>query len=285
MWIAGLLAGAGIGAGLVLGVAAWVGWSPAWSPRRWADRFRLGRRGWASLGVAFAAGVLTRWPVAMVAAGVLTWLWPSLVGASRENRAQLMRLEALTTWTESLRDTIAAAVGLEQAIIATAENAPLPIADELRRLVGRLRARVALSRALGQFAEELDDASADLIVATLVMNAQLRGRGAVATLSKLVGAARKELEIRTRVEQARTTLRRDARIIVGVTLAFTGGIAVLSPEYFAPYASVGGQTMLMVVIAVFAGGFWWIRAASRIEQPPRFLVAERGPLAPDGAVT
>ena len=41
--------------------------------------------------------------------------WRTLGGAAGERRA-MVRLEALATWTESLRDTIAGAVGLEQAI-------------------------------------------------------------------------------------------------------------------------------------------------------------------------
>jgi len=40
------------------------------------------------------------------------------VGGAAEERRAIARLDALASWTESLRDTIAGAVGLEQAIPA-----------------------------------------------------------------------------------------------------------------------------------------------------------------------
>ena len=62
--------------------------------------------------------VATRWLVAGVGVALLVFAWRGLSGAAGERRA-LARLEALATWTESLRDTIAGAVGLEQAIPAS----------------------------------------------------------------------------------------------------------------------------------------------------------------------
>ena len=63
---------------------------------------------------ALAAGALTlvatRWLVAAAGVALLVFGWRGLSGAAGERRA-LARLEALATWTESLRDTIAGAVG------------------------------------------------------------------------------------------------------------------------------------------------------------------------------
>lgn len=273
MWT-GALIGVAFATGAVLAVAAWNGWDlPSLSARRRrviaVERDRILK----TLAVVAVVGLLTRWPVAAAAAGVLTWMWPRLFGGTAESRAQLARLEAVATWAESLRDTIAAAIGLEQAIIATADVAPAAIGPELNRLVGRLRSHVPLPRALALFAEEFQDASVDLVVAALIMNSQLRGSGLVGTLTALAGTARSELEMRTRVEEGRKNLRRSARLIMGVTLVFAGAITLLSRNYLAPYDTAVGQVVLLLVVGGFVGGFAWIRSLSRVQTPARMLAS------------
>lgn len=235
---------------------------------RWRE---VSARWWKVLTVTAAVAAVTRWPVAAISAGVLTWIWPDLFGGARESRAQLARLEAVATWTESLRDTMAAAVGLEQAIVASVEVAPESITPQLQRLAGRLRSHIPLAQALATFAEEFDDASVDLVVAALIMNARLRGSGLVGTLTALASTAREELEMRTRVEETRKNLRRSARVIIAVTVLFAGGLLLLSRDYLSPYGSLAGQLMLLLVVGGFAAGFLWIRSASRVDPPPRFL--------------
>ena len=54
-------------------------------------------------------------------------------------------------------------------------NAPPLIRPALVRLVGQLRARVPLDKALLALATELDDQSADLVIAALILYATRRG--------------------------------------------------------------------------------------------------------------
>src|SRR5262249_30184946 len=82
-------------------------------------------------------------------------------GVARE-RAAMAGLEALATWTESLRDTIAGAVGLEQAIPASLRAAAPSLREPLTALVERLHTRVPMPEALRRFADDLADPSADL---------------------------------------------------------------------------------------------------------------------------
>lgn len=273
MWT-GAVIGVAFATGALLAVAAWNGWDlPSLSARQRRVIAVERDRTLKTLAVVAVVGLLTRWPVAAAAAGVLTWMWPRLFGGTAESRAQLARLEAVATWAESLRDTIAAAIGLEQAIIATADAAPAAIGPELNRLVGRLRSHVPLPRALALFAEEFQDASVDLVVAALIMNSQLRGSGLVSTLTALAGTARSELEMRTRVEEGRKNLRRSARLIMGVTLVFAGAITLLSRNYLAPYDTAVGQVVLLLVVGGFVGGFAWIRSLSRVQTPARMLAS------------
>jgi len=274
----GLLLGAGVAAGLVLGVAAWNGWLPQKSTHstkrtellsQWSQVVR--RRAAVAAVVAAVVGLVTRWPIAVIAAGALTWLWPTMFGGAKASAAQLERLEGVATWTESLRDTIAGSIGLEQAITHSLDAAPETVQAPLQRLVGRLRAHVPIPLALSGFAEEFNDASVDLVAAALILNSRLRGSGLVGTLTALADSAREELEMRRKIEEGRKVLRRAAAIIVGVTAAFAGGLVLFSRTYVEPYSTPGGQVMLAIVIGVFATGFIWIKKASGAKAPERFL--------------
>lgn len=216
--------------------------------------------GAAAVGVATLA--LTRWPVAALGLGALVALWPALFGGSRTEQQQIDRLEALVVWTESLRDTVGGHASLEQAIPVTADNAPPLIRPALIRLVGQLRARVPMDKALLTLAAHLDDASADLVLAALILNVQRRGDGLGRVLSGLAVAAREELDMRQRVSAGRAGLRRGAQIVVGLTVAFAVFLVVFGGQYVEPYDSAAGQVALLVVLAMFATGFAWMRRLS-----------------------
>src|SRR5215470_8885382 len=204
-----MLAGALTGLGLFALVQVLVGRPP---PDARASRPALlsrerlaasGRQIMVGLGAAVVTLVITRWLSAAAAAFVLGFFARSLMGGGTSARAEMRRLEALATWTESLRDTIAGAVGLEQAIPATYQAAPPVIRQPLAMLVDRLRTRDPLPDALVKFADDLDDPSADLIIAALVLNARLRGPGLRDVLGALSTSAREELDLRRRVEGSR----------------------------------------------------------------------------------
>lgn len=274
--LTGLLLGMGLACGLVLLVAAWTGWSLSLGRIRWPAAWvqsgaQARRRLAATLFVAVVVALVTRWPIAVAAAGALAWLWPSMFGGAKTSRLQLERLEAVATWTESLRDTIAGSIGLEQAITASVDVAPVAVAAPLQRLVGRLRSHVPLPQALAGFADEFDDASVDLVAAALILNARLRGPGLVGTLSALASSAREELDMRRRVEEGRKTLRRVATIIVAVTAIFAAGLVLFSRDYVQPYSTVTGQVVLAVIVGVFSFGFVWIKRAAVGKDPERML--------------
>ncbi len=270
------LLGAAVGGGVALLVVALVG-----TPSRHGGVVhggdgltrRLGRRATIALGVGLGTLVLTRWPVAAVAAAGLVMGWPALFGGARAERLATARIEGLAAWTESLRDTIAGAVGLEQAIPATVHASAPAIQPQLRMLVDRLRVRVPLPVALQRLADEIDDPSADLVVAALILNARLRGPGLRQVLTSLSEAARAEVDMRQRVEAGRSATRRSAQIVMGFSLAVMGGLAIANREYVEPYGTPTGQLVLAVVVLCFAAGFAWMKRLSGIDVPERFLVA------------
>jgi Flp pilus assembly protein TadB len=220
---------------------------------------------------AVAVLVLERWVVAGIAIFLLIYLWPSLFGAKGSTALAIARLEALAAWCESLRDTIAGAVGLEQAIPASVHAVNESIRPQISLLADRLRTRQPLPRALERLADDLDDPSADLMIAALILNARLRGPGLRDVLTALAESTREELDMRRRVEAARRSTRRSAQIVVGVTLGIAALLTFLNRDYVQPYQTFTGEIVLTIVVCIFALGFLWLRRLAEFERPGRFL--------------
>lgn len=271
----GAAGGAIVAAGLVLVVAGWRGYTIKFPTRTKSSRTRQisSRLLVAALGVGLLMTVLTRWPVAGMAAGLAVVAAPKFFGGAEAGRREIERLDALAIWIESVRDTIAGAMSLEQAIPATLEGAPEPLREPLGNLVGMLRARVRLGEALERFADELDHPGSDLVVAALILNARLRGPGLVDALSELAVHAREELEQRQIVEAGRVELHRSARILVIWVSSVLVGLALFS-SFMEPYSSAVGQVVLAAILSLFGFAFWRLRQLAEYKRPPRFLATD-----------
>ena len=225
-------------------------------------------------GIALIAGILvlvaTRWIVAGVGVALLAYSWRSLGGAASE-RKTMSRLESLATWTESLRDTIAGAVGLEQAIPSSIRVADISIREPLTKLVDRLHTRVPMHVALRRFADDLDDPSADMIIAALIINSRLRGPGLRALLGALAVSVREELDMRRKVNAGRRSTRRSVQIVVAVSVGMAIALAVLDHTFLSPYDGVYGQFVLVIIGAIYAAGILWLRRLATFETPQRLL--------------
>jgi tight adherence protein B len=272
--------GAGVGFGLVAVIAGLRGAPPPRLPRalRPGPGGTIGRldRGMLRLGLAVGAGVLvgviTRWPVGVLLAAGAGAMLPSLAGGQAAQQAAVARAEAMAAWAEMLRDTLAGAAGLEQAIVATAPVAPAPIRAQVLALAARLeRPGAWLVPALHAFADELADPTADLVVAALVLSSQRQARRVGELLGALARAARDDATMRLRVEAGRARTRTSVRVVVGVTLATAVGLVVLNRGYLAPYDSALGQLILAGVGGLFGAAFLWLGRMARVETPQRLL--------------
>ena len=281
-----VLAGALAGAGLFLLIAAIRGLppkaksqGPSALERLVKDVFSL--RGGVAVIVGILVLLITRWVVAGIGMALLAYSWRSLSGAASE-RKSMARLEGLATWTELLRDTIAGAVGLEQAIPASTRVADASIREPLARLVDRLHTRVPMHVALRRFAEDLDDPSADMIIAALIINSRLRGPGLRDLLGALADSVREELDMRRKVNASRRSTRRSVQIVIAVSVLMAVGLAVLDHRFLQPYDSVFGQFVLAVIVGIYALGIVWLRKLARFDMPQRLLgtAAATGPAQP-----
>lgn len=274
-----VLAGLVVGGGIALLIAALVGFKPkqrAAAGMKFGDWMRsAGQRLTIALLVGIAVGVLTRWPVAGIAVAVLVFFWKQLFGGLGSERLAMQRVEALAMWTESLRDTIAGAVGLEQAIPSAARTAGPMLAPHLDALMDRVRGRMPLADALHLLADDIDDPSADIIIAALILNARLRGPGLREVLGALAKSAREEVDMRQRIIAQRAGTRRSVQIIVISVAAVVLGLALFDHRYVQAYDSAVGQVVLLIVVAFFAGGFFWLRKLAEMKTPERFLLRVR----------
>jgi Flp pilus assembly protein TadB len=230
----------------------------------------------AALVAGFTVAGLTRWPVAAVAAfgGVL---WVPRYRAGQRNRAGVVaRTEAIAGWAEMIRDNIAGAAGLEQALTATAAVAPLPIRAEIARFAARLDQQ-SLTDALAELGDDLDHPSADLVIAALTNATRMEARELGPLLSRLAESIRADVRMRLRVDVGRARIRTSARIVITVTAGLIGLLYVTARDLLAAYNTFGGQLWLAVVLAVFALGGWVMAHYGRLDLAPERFSARRTP--------
>lgn len=228
----------------------------------------------ARLSLAFigaAAGyVLTKWPVVGVVGLVLGWVAPTLRSASGRGTRDIVKVEAIATWTEQLRDTLGGASGLQSALVATSTVAPAVIAPAVERLAARLEYE-RTAPALRAFAEDVAHPVADFVVAALVIATEYEARDLVGLLGQLAASAREEARLRTRVWVGRSRTRTSVRIIAGIVPLMVGAVMVVDRHYLDPYNSASGQVALAIVVCVFAAAVLAMERMGRIRLPERFL--------------
>lgn len=220
--------------------------------------------------------VATGWVVGAALAALGAWALPGILGGKPAREQAISRTEAIASWTEMIRDSIAAASGLEEAIAATATVAPGPISDDVRALVRRLDHQ-RLPDALIAFGHDLHHPSGDLVVAALVIASRLEASDLSSLLSRLAEATRDDARMRIRVEVGRTRVRTATKVIVGVVVSAVVFLAVVNRTYLAVYDSLGGQIMLGIVGATFALGGWLLTRLATIDLPERFTARATGP--------
>ena len=242
-----------------------------------SDRFRglqpLSRRAGllllVGLGVGVVAWLITGWPLAVLMAPAAAVGLPMLLAAPPA-AARIGRLEAMEEWTRSLAGVLTVGVGLEQALVATLRSTPAPIADEVGRLVARLRARWTTEDALRAFADELNDATGDLVAANLILGARRRGAGLASVLEGLAESVATDVRARRQVEADRAKPRATARWVTLISASVLVILAV-SGTYVEPYRSPLGQLILVALLSAYVATLIWMRRMAMGRPLPRFL--------------
>lgn len=221
-----------------------------------------------------AVGVLTGWPVAVVLVAAGAWWLPRLLGPDHEHAVQVARVEAVAGWAEQIRDLMAGAAGLHQAIAHTVPTAPPPIREDVARLADQLHHGVPPEEGLREFAARVDVPTADLVVAALSTAATRQAADLAGLLSSLAQAAREQAAMLVRVAATRARVRTSARIITGTTLGMAVVLALINADYLAAYDTGTGQVMLVGVGGLWAVGMVWLARLARTDLGPRVLARE-----------
>ena len=277
--LVGAALGALIGLGVLLVVAGAAGILPADMPRavsvatRRADRLLL--RGALAVVAAAVGYAATGWLVAALAVGGAAGAAPGAVGAGRRRRDAIARTEAVAAWAEMLRDTMAGAAGLEEAVTTTARVAPPPIRAEVQVLARRLE-REPFVPSVRLLAAELADPVGDIVAVALVLAAERQSGSLGEVLGAAASAARASATMRLRVEAGRARLYTSTRMIVGVTLAFAVGLVLFNRRYLEPFDTAVGQLVLGAVVMLFGSGLWSLARLSRPEEPVRLIAVSDG---------
>ncbi len=275
---------AGALVGLVAATGVWVavaGWRGVTITDRRLPDVRWEVVGWRAGAVAAAAVAgwwLTGWPAAGVIAGAAAGVAPMLAGVSRHRDELTARSEALASWAEMLRDTIASHAGLQEAIAVTARVAPTPIRAEVQALAIRAQ-RQSLTPALRRFAAEMADPVADLVVASLVIASERQAQRLTELLGEIARSAREQSAMRLRVETGRARTYASARALVVITFGLAVVLIVFSPEFMDPYDTPTGQAVMIGIGALFAAALWSLVLLGRPAATPRLLagIAEDQP--------
>jgi tight adherence protein B len=282
--VAGLLVTGGL---VALVAGARQQWRPRAAPRRrggsstWARLSRrppgaIGRRRDAILLASIVAGVvaaaLSGWVVAIAVAPLLALGLPYLLSSPRPRDVEL--LEALDRWVRDLAATLSTGRSVTDSIRLSRRTAPPAIADEVGVLVSRLDNRWATQDALRLFADDLDSADADPVVAALILAAERGAVGASATLRELAESIQDQLKGRRLIETERSKPYVVVRQVTVITMITLVAIFVLSPGFFSAYRTPMGQLVLSVLIFAYIGSLVLLRRRAR--QLPRERVLVRG---------
>jgi type II secretion system (T2SS) protein F len=271
------LAGGLVVAGLVLLTLELTrrGAAPGTPPRRSVRITRINRnRGLLALAVGGVTLAVTRWPVAMIAASIAVLFVPAII-STRAPVQRAAALEGLEQWTRRLSDMLTASRGIEDALEASARQAPAAIAPAVQALGRRLAARVPAETALRAFATDIDDPAGDRIAAALIIATGRRGGSVRDVLNALAGILARDVAMRREIEADRAQHRTTVKWLVSFVLGFTV-FAVLNRAYSAPYGTLPGQIVMALVVALYAAGLAWLNQLGAVSAPGRFLDPDAG---------
>lgn len=268
--IVGVLAGAAAVGLLVLAGA----WTPA-PPKKVESNDRLNELVMplttAIVGAAVAL-IVTGWVAAGFAGAIAGYAGARAWRNRGTNvKEEQLRITALASWCEQLRDLLSAEHGIIGTIAATAKTCPDPIRPEVTRLATRL-SRQHPASAIRQFANEINDPSGDLIASVLNL-AMTRSSRTSELLSELALTIRDRAAMRLRVEADRTGQRSEARFILGFSGAVVLGVLIFGrdSDFLDAYDDGTGQLVFGLVAGFFGFGAWWMARLTRFDRPARFL--------------
>lgn len=222
--------------------------------------------------IACAISMLTGWLILIVILPLLTLGVPYLLILPKPRDIEL--LEALDRWVRSLAATLGTGKSITDAMRISRRTAPPLLADEINLLVTRLNNRWETRDALMRFADAVDSPDADAVVAALILASSRGANGASVTLQALADSIQAQLKGRRAVEVERSKPYVVVRQVTVISLSTLVLVFILSPDFFAPYRTPLGQTLLSVLLIIYVASLLLMRRKAQHPDRPRILVGE-----------
>lgn len=226
----------------------------------------------SSVIIACAISMLTGWLILIVILPLLTLGVPYLLILPKPRDIEL--LEALDRWVRSLAATLGTGKSITDAMRISRRTAPPLLADEINLLVTRLNNRWETRDALMRFADAVDSPDADAVVAALILASSRGANGASVTLQALADSIQAQLKGRRVVEVERSKPYVVVRQVTVISLSTLVLVFILSPDFFAPYRTPLGQTLLSVLLIIYVASLLLMRRKAQHPDRPRILVGE-----------
>ena len=216
--------------------------------------------------------MLTGWLILIVMLPLLALGLPYLLILPKPRDIQL--LEALDRWVRSLAVTLGTGKSITDAIRISRRTAPPLLADEINLLVTRLNNRWETRDALMRFADAIDSPDVDGVVAALILASSRGANGASVTLQALADSIQAQLKGRRVIEVERSKPYVVVRQVTVISLSTLVLVFLLSPNFFAPYRTPLGQTLLSALLIIYLASLLLMRRKAHQPDRPRILVGE-----------
>ena len=216
--------------------------------------------------------MLTGWLILIAVLPLLALGLPYLLILPRPRDIQL--LEALDRWVRSLAVTLGTGKSITDAIRISRRTAPSLLADEINLLVTRLNNRWETRDALMRFADAIDSPEVDGVIAALILASSRGANGASVTLQALADSIQAQLKGRRVIEVERSKPYVVVRQVTVISLSTLVLVFLLSPNFFAPYRTPLGQTLLSALLIIYLASLLLMRRKAHQPDRPRILVGE-----------
>jgi tight adherence protein B len=216
--------------------------------------------------------MLTGWLILIAVLPLLALGLPYLLILPKPRDIQL--LEALDRWVRSLAVTLGTGKSITDAIRISRRTAPPLLADEINLLVTRLNNRWETRDALMRFADAIDSPDVDGVVAALILASSRGANGASVTLQALADSIQAQLKGRRVIEVERSKPYVVVRQVTVISLSTLVLVFLLSPNFFAPYRTPLGQTLLSALLIIYLASLLLMRRKAHQPDRPRILVGE-----------
>jgi tight adherence protein B len=210
-------------------------------------------------------------PSVSIALGLLAASIPLGVESTRQRK----RLESFASaWPDFLalvRGRVAAGATVPDAFVVAAERSPEPLRTAAAAVAQSVAFGDGFGPALERLAAELDDPTADRVLATIAA-AHRSGGGRVGQIISSLGASvADELRLRRAHVAALTEQRMTALVALVAPWGLLALTIVTNPQAAASYATATGTVIVAIGLVSTGVGYLAARRAAQLSRPPRIF--------------